>query len=391
MCYNDDMKKLPGHIDWPWWRAVGTMIGGVVGVGVFGLPFAFAQSGWALGLVFLLIIGFLLLFLNLMYAEVVSQTSGKHRLAGYVKKYLGKIPGHFAAIIFIFYVWGAMLAQMLIGGDFLFRLVSPIFGGPIIIYQIFVAVLVSALTFRGLKKLAKIEFFIICALLFLFAFITLVALPSIDWSNISSFHLANWFIPYGVIFFAFSGLGVIPEMKDVLSNKGREKNLAHAILTGQIIILFLYAIFTFAVVGITGSATTQAAFDGLASVFGQTFAVIGSLFGLITVISIFSVVSMETQNIFHLDYHWPQKISWALASFVPVGLLFLGIKEFVGLVGFLGGVFGGLIGLLVIAVYEKMRHNVFFKTHHCLNVPRPLVWLLVMIFVGGIVQTIFSL
>lgn len=386
LCYNTLMKKFPGHFDWPWWRAVGTMIGGVIGVGVFGLPYAFAQSGWGLGLVWLLVLGFLLLLLNLMYAEVILQTSGKHRLVGYIKKYLGKIPSHITAAIFVPYAWGAMLAYMLVGGDFLYTLLSPIFGGQIIFYQVAVAVLAALITFRGIKKLAKVEFFIVCALLFLFAFMTLISLPSLEWSNVSSVNWSGWFVPYGVIFFALSGMGVIPEMKDVLT-KREQRDLPHAVVVGQTVILFLYAIFTLAIVGLTGYLTTQSAFDGLVSVFGPTFAVIGSLLGSITVISIFSIVSIEMQDIFRFDYHLPQKTSWVLSALVPIGLLFFGIKEFVGLIGFLGAVFGGIISILVIVMYEKMRKNVFFKTHHCLNVPQPLVWLLVVVFIGGIVQT----
>jgi amino acid permease len=56
------------HPDVKLLRAVGMMIGAIVGVGVFGLPYAFAQSGVALGLVWLIAIGGLLTCLQLMFA-----------------------------------------------------------------------------------------------------------------------------------------------------------------------------------------------------------------------------------------------------------------------------------------------------------------------------------
>ncbi|KKT71743.1 MAG: Aromatic amino acid permease [Candidatus Uhrbacteria bacterium GW2011_GWE2_45_35] len=365
------------------------MIGGMIGVGVFGLPYAFAQSGWALGFVMLLVLGFLIFLINIMYAEINVQTSGQHRLSGYVKKYLGPNWSHFAAAMFVPYAWGAMLAYMLVGGDFLHTLLSPLLGGELLVYQLVTAILAAMITFGGIKKLAKIEFWIICALLFLFVFMILVSLPSLEWRNVSSLHFENWFLPYGVIFFALSGLGVIPEMKDILGER-RLKELPQIVFAGQILILILYALFALAVVGVTGPATTPAAFDGLASMFGQTFAIAGSLLGSIIIISIFSVVSIEMQDVFRFDYKINQKISWALASFVPVLLLFLGIHQFVELIGFLGAVFGGVIGILVVVMYRKMFYGGHCKTRECLKIPALVSWLLMAIFAGGIIQTIIG-
>ena len=364
------------------------MVGGVIGVGVFGLPYAFAQSGWGLGLTMLLVLGFLILLVNLMYSEIGVCTPGKHRLTGYVKKYLGSNWSHFAMVMFIPYAWGAMLAYMLVGGKFLFTLLSPVLGGEILVYQLTMAIAVAIITFGGIKKLAKIEFCIICALLFLFVFMILTSLPSLEWRNVSSIHFENWFIPYGVIFFALSGLGIIPEMKDVLGER-RQKELPHAVLVGQILILVLYAIFTFAVVGVTGLATTQSAFDGLASMFGPVFSFAGALLGSIIIVSIFSMVSIEIQDVFQFDYKVPRKLAWGLSSVAPVVLLFFGIQQFVELIGFLGAVFGGVIGILVVIMYHRMLKNDCCRKDG-LKIPPFIYWILVAVFVSGIVHTFFN-
>ncbi|MFA4917592.1 MAG: aromatic amino acid transport family protein [Syntrophales bacterium] len=383
------MKIIHGHPDFLWWRTVGTMIGGMVGVGVLGLPYAFAQSGWSVGLTMLLVLGFLLMILNFMYAEVVEQTPGRHRLAGYVQKYLGKIPARFAAVIFAFYAWGAMLAYILVGGDFLYTLLFPVFGGSLLTYQLAMAAMSSFLTFGGIKKMAKIESVIVGVLIFLFAFMILVSFPSLEPRNVLSIHLNNWFVPYGVLFFALSGLGVIPEMKDVLGSHRRHE-LPHTILFGQLIIIALYALFALAVVGVTGPLTTESAFDGLASVFGRTFAVAGSLLGSITILSIFSVVSIELQDAFRFDYKIPQKLAWFITVLIPIAFLLFGVSHFVDLISFLGGVFGGIIGILVALMYRKMRCEGLCPIHKCLRVPHFVIWLLIAIFVGGIIQTIVN-
>ncbi|MDG1950529.1 MAG: aromatic amino acid transport family protein, partial [bacterium] len=57
-------------------RSVGMMIGAIVGVGVFGLPYAFSQSGFPLGIIELIVVGGLLVIMQLMFAEVAVQTPG---------------------------------------------------------------------------------------------------------------------------------------------------------------------------------------------------------------------------------------------------------------------------------------------------------------------------
>lgn len=384
------MKIIHGHPDLLWWRAVGTMIGGMVGVGVFGLPYAFAKSGWPLGFTMLLVLGFFIMLLNFMYAEVVEQTPGRHRLAGYVKEYLGKIPARLVAVLFAFYAWGAMLAYVLVGGDFLHTLLFPLLGGSLFTYQLAMAILSSFLTFGGIKKMVKAETVIVGVLIFLFTFMILAALPSLEPRNIFSVHLTNWFIPYGVLFFSLSGLGVIPEMKDVLGARRRHE-LPHTILFGQMFIVLLYALFALAVVGVTGALTTESAFDGLALMFGRTFAVAGALLGSITILSIFSIVSIELQDTFRFDYKIPQKLAWFLTVIVPIILLLLGISRFIDLIGFLGAVFGGLTGIVVALMYRKMRCEGLCPIHKCLRVPHFVIWLLIAIFAGGIIQTIFKL
>ena len=68
------------HLNVPFLRSVGLMIGAIVGVGVFGLPYAFAQSGVGIGLLELLVLGGCLTVLQLMFAEVVMATPDRHRL-----------------------------------------------------------------------------------------------------------------------------------------------------------------------------------------------------------------------------------------------------------------------------------------------------------------------
>ena len=66
------------------------MVGSVVGVGVFGLPFVFSQTGYGAGLLVLLLLSSTMTGILFMYADVIAHTPGEHRFAGIIETYLGK-------------------------------------------------------------------------------------------------------------------------------------------------------------------------------------------------------------------------------------------------------------------------------------------------------------
>lgn len=375
------------HPNFAWFRAVGVMIGATVGVGVFGMPYAFAQSGFVIGLLTLLVMGALMLVLQLMIAEMALQTPGHHRLIGYMRRYLGERGKHLASFLFFVYGWGAMVAFLIFGGTFLHALFDPLFGGELWMYQIAVIPLVGAITMRGLNKFVKIESFVVLGFLVLFAAITVTTLPAIEWTNILPIHPEAWFVPYGVVLFSLSGIGAVPEMKDVLG-RGQLRALPHTVWIGQTIIVLLYALFAFAVVGTTGEGTTAAALDGLMSLFGPSFATVASLLGALTAISIFSLLTMQIQSTLRFDYHFSLRSAWLVTLGVPLLLFFMGVREFVELIGFLGGVFGGILGMLIVISYERMRRSSVCLLHHCLNIPHVVSYVLMAVFFSGIVLTV---
>ena len=78
-------KKTVAHL-----KAGELLVGGMVGVGIFGLPFAFAQAGFFVGMIYLVLLGLATITLQMMYAEVTLQTPGHHRLVGYFNRYFNK-------------------------------------------------------------------------------------------------------------------------------------------------------------------------------------------------------------------------------------------------------------------------------------------------------------
>ncbi len=364
------------------------MIGAIVGVGVFGLPYVFAQAGFAIALLELLVIGILLTLLQLMLAEVAIQTNGHHRLAGYVRAYLGNGWSWVAVIALAAGVWGAMIAYMIVGGNFLFLLLSPSVGGTEFFYALLMAGVASLLIYRGLKFASKFEMVIVGALLFLFVFIILSSIPHIDPSAYLSISFEHSFLPYGVILFALAGTGIVPEIKDVLGARLRSK-LGHVILIGMAVILLLYAAFSTAVLGVTGSATTQVAFDGLMPVLGGTFRSVATFLGSLTILSIYFMLGIELLNTLRFDFRLSHKLSWVIVVAVPIVFYLAGAREFIGVIGFVGSVFAGALGVLIALTYVRMKRSPVCQKHECLNFPSVLTWVLIILFVGGILFEMF--
>ena len=77
----------------------GLLAGGIIGAGIFALPYLFAQSGLFAGFVHLSVGALAYTFIHLLYADVILRTPGTHRFVGRSKKYLG--PRSFAPAVFI--------------------------------------------------------------------------------------------------------------------------------------------------------------------------------------------------------------------------------------------------------------------------------------------------
>jgi tyrosine-specific transport protein len=385
-----DEKRTMIHPDFKFLRAVGMMIGGVVGVGVFGLPYAFAQSGFSIAFLELLVIAVVLLVVQLMYAEIALQTEGSHRLVGYVEKYLGKYWGILSVIAICASVWGAMLAYMIIGGKFLFLILSPVLGGSLSFYSYTIAVVAAFLIYRGLQFASRLEVFVIVALLFLFLLMIVLSVPHIQLANLAFTDASKWFVPYGIILFALSSTGIVPEMKEILGMRAKAQ-LGKAIVIGLSIVVLLYTFFALSILGVTGSGTTQVAFDGLVPVFGSSFKYVASTLGVITVLSIFMMLGIQLQNTLKFDLRLPRVLAWGLTVAVPVLLYTFGVREFVDLVGFVGSVFGGILGILIVLSYLKLKREPICHERHCLDLPDVYSWVAILIFLEGLIFTLSKL
>src|SRR3990167_9063387 len=149
-------KKTVAHL-----QAGEMLVGTMIGVGVFGIPFAFAQAGFFVGMMYLALLGLATITLQLMYAEVTLQTSGHHQMVGYMRRYFSSKWAHVAAVVFLGGSWGALVAYILLGGAFLAQLLMPFFGGTERLYQGIFLTVGFALALGGLRLISDAEMYLV--------------------------------------------------------------------------------------------------------------------------------------------------------------------------------------------------------------------------------------
>lgn len=366
--------------------AVLTLVGTIIGVGIFGVPYALAQSGVMIGLAYFAILGGIQLLQHLYYAEAAIATEEPLRLAGLVGKYVGPRAKQIAAVSLVCGFWGGMLAYMIVGGSFLHTLLSPFLGGEVFAYQLVWAVLGAATVYFGLDVIARIDTAatvgLIVALLAIFG----LGLPHAEIANLSFMPGQDLFLPYGVILFSLSGLPAVLEMEELLGGNHRRYRLA--ITMGSIAAVLLTAGFGFLVWSITGSATTQDGAGGLAAAIGPGIVTLVAAFGFLAVATSFFATAINLQNTFEHDYGLKHGLAWFLTGSVPLAILLAGAKDFVPVVSFTGAVFGGVTAVLVALLYVKIAKGGFVKERK-LGAP---LWLayasMAILIVGAAYETV---
>lgn len=363
-------------------RSIRPLLGNVVGVGIFALPYAVAQTGLGVGVGAILVCGIASLVGFLMYADIALHTEGHARFVGLMRQYLGPLGALCAALAFFISVTGTLVAYILVGGSFAHVLFGPFIGGELLTYRLVFLAIGGVAMLGGLLSVTRIQRSIIAAYLVLMVLLIFFALPHVEMEHLTGYDPSSIFLPFGVALFAFNGLSAVPEMRDVL---GRHKRLLpRALVVGLGFVTLLYILFTAVVVGVSGSATSQEALYGLAQVIGPWILVLGAAIGLCTVGTAFMTHGLVATNTLVYDYRVRYLVGWAFVVLIPLSVVLFGSSDFVRVIHVTGGVGGGLVGLVVVAAYENMRRHPRVSKH-LLVIPQWAVFAASLVFVGNIV------
>jgi tyrosine-specific transport protein len=370
--------------------ALAVLIGTVVGAGIFGIPYVIAKSGILPGLFYFLVLGLAILILHLVFGEIVLRTEERCRFTGYAQKYLGNNGKALATISIIIGMTGTLLAYIIIGGNFLKIILSPVINlSSFRLSLIFWLVLVY-FVFHGIKIIATIEVFTNSAFFIIMIVVFSFLLPKFSIQNFDLVNLKNFFLPYGVIMFALTGFAAMPEIADILKTPEERKSLKKVIIASSVASIILYLLFSLAVTGVSGGETSGEALSGLVPFLGQRIITLGALFGVITIADSFLIICLYFKNTLIYDYHFSKIIAFSIASFLPL-LLFLKFRSFTQIIGFVGTILGTVEGIIILLIFKKAKKLGNRTPEYSLNISDFLIYsLATLLILGGLFQLIYS-
>lgn len=394
-------------------KALSVFLGTVIGVGIFGLPFVAFKAGFFVIILFFLLMILVAVSIHFLYAEIVLGTKKIHRLPGYVEEYLGEKWKKITFLVVALGLMGALLAYLIVGGEFLNFLFAPYFGGSPFLYTLLFFALGSYLVFRGMKSISGVELSLLIVILIILVVFFIKALPSINIAHFKTLDFKFLTLPYGVVLFSLWGSALVPEIKEMFAASGanphtkrgqgakgaknnevsprygvRAKeirtNLRKVILWGIIFAAVIYLFFIFIVLGASGPATSKEAISGLGGVLGNNVIKLGFIFGIIACFTSFIALALTLKKVFWYDFGLPKNLAWFLTCFLPLALFLFGVREFIGVIGFTGAIALGIEGIIIIFLYREFlkKKSPTFQRRRGMN---PAFYLLVGIFILGII------
>ena len=325
----------------------------------------------------------------MLFSEVALKTPDFLRLPGYAHIYLGKWGRKTAVITSIFGSIGTLLIYIIVGGEFLANLLMPFLNGDVFLYTLLYFVFGSFFIFRGIRAISKIEFLGLILLFFSLIFVFWQGLPFLKINNLFLFgnwksEIGNYFLPYGPIIFALWGATMIPEIEEMLIND--KKKIKRIVFIATLIPAIFYLFFIVFVAMISGSETTQEAIVGLKNILGKNITSIMFLAGFLATFTSFVTVGLTLKKVFWYDLKMPHYFSWVLTCSLPLLLYLLGVKDFIKVIGFVGGVMLAIEGVLILLMYEKLAMSGVEGVKQ--NKSKFLVYPLVSVFILGIIYEI---
>lgn len=366
------------------WIATLSLTGTIIGVGIFGMPYAIAQIGVWPTLVMFVILGGIQLLQHLFFAEAAIACDEPARLVGLVTRYLGRRWRTLAGLASTLGYWSSLVAYIIVGGTFLHLLLGDWLGGSPDVYRAVWVVVGALVVAGGLKAVAEAEIVGTIALLAALVAIFALVLPEVTLANYVAADARDMLLPYGVILFSLSGLNAVPQMEDLLP--GQPRRFRRAVVAGTALAWLMTLAFGLIVYGTSGAATAEDAVAGLRAVLGAGGTIVVAAFGFLAVATSYFTIALALKETFEMDYGWRGLVAWFACIAPPIVVWVSGVRSFVEVIAFSGAVFGGVVAVLVAALYLAVRRR-RLVTDHPLAVPAFWAWLsIVILSVGAVVE-----
>lgn len=367
------------------WEAFATIVGTVIGLGIFAIPFAARNTGVTPTVALIIFIAIMSVLVSVLYAEIVIFDKREECIVSYARRYLGNWIGRFETCSVFFGYTGSILAYVLAISVFVKELIpqGENYIWPIILFYTAISGLILL---RGIRSLGNLEIFltgIMCAALFLVFWKSLPHWRPVnaDWSTVA--------IPYGVVWFSLTGGSAIPLTVRLLARKG--KKVFKAIFFAYLLITLVTILFFVAALKTGGHNIGPDPFIAMGQKMGNWVIYIGTLIGILAVVTSHWTLATYFNKVIKNDLNINPIASWLLVVFLPVILILLGVSNFVNVIGLVGLVTGTFDALLLIAIYRKIfsRKNAVPRVLP-FKLPGVLMWGVFLLLLVAAASSIFS-
>ncbi len=358
-------------------EAIFIFLSTIIGLGVFVLPYTFLKGGFWFIFWFLFWL-FSFFIIHLIFAEIIFQTKETHNLPGLAGIYLHKDLKHLVWVFDFFGTLGVFLIYLLAFERFWSVVLEEYTFLAKLIFALFNIYFIS----RNLKIFAKFETLLGLSIIIFFVFISLWLAFQVNFSN---FYLIfqgskDFFLPYGVLLFAFSGTSAVPLALDVLG-RNKEK-FVKVNLISLVLVSLIYLFYALSVLGFLGLNVSETSLESLKPFLPLP------LFLAILILVTFNIMLVDLA--FYLkrglifDYNFSQTKANLILIFSILFLLFISPDSLVKIISVISEIFLGFNLLVLTLIYLKLKEKKYFKFN------KALIIFISLVFALGILHGTFK-
>ncbi|GEM_PF-6654958 len=323
------------------------MIGTIVGAGIFGIPYAFSKTGFALGSIALSLSCLLLGITSLMLADMGKE---EDEIPDIYSRYTGKFGFIISSLSLFFLCFGAIVAYNIGIGE----AVNALIGIDKRVASIMFVFLISLLGYKGIRVLSEVQTCLVIILITSAFLIAFFLTPGVKISNLYGSSPANFFYTFNVCVFASAGYSSIPILLKFLD----KRRVGISVLLAYLFVFVLYFVFALAFLGNYGENIKQIAIENLTG--------IKKVFGLALVLLCMSTSYISLGYVLFCmlerDFKLNRFLSLFIAYYLPFFVAYIGKLGFVDILSITGAVgmvvTGGLTGIAYYNYSKKIRGKV---------------------------------
>lgn len=357
---------------------LGTILlaGTIIGAGIFSLPYIFSKIGFLPGCIYLTFFTFVYGLIHLMYARILEKETGNHQFFYLAHKYFPKGLANIASFAIIGELVFVLLVYLVLAPAFF----QYVWSAPQLILMLVFWLASSIFIFVRSKVMAWVD---LISVLSMFGIIVLVFWAGrgqvLETVLFQKFNPILLLLPFGPLLFSLAGRPAIHKIMELRNKTAGIFPLKSIVFWGTAIPSLIYIFFIVSVLRLQPSPSEDV-FTSLSFLSPWLLLVLG-LMGLLSLWDSYFMIGANLKDLLQFDLKYPKWLVYLLVLFLPLGLYFIGLQNFLLVIGLAGGLFLALEGIFVAAMWKRA-----FPSHRWSAV----VWPLCFVFVLAIIYEIYA-